>query len=91
MALGMDIHTCTYTHTRLHEGDFKKPGTRQPVAGVHLVLNPLFIAIFTKACRLTVLLECSNFCIDLVLQVPGFYSIVNTNLLASKEFLDTVN
>ena len=32
----------------------------------------LFIAIFTKACWLTVLLGCFDLFIDLVLQVPGF-------------------
>ena len=30
-------HARTHTHTRLDESDFKKPGARWPVAGVHLV------------------------------------------------------
>ena len=56
----------------------------------------LFIGVFTKACKLTVLLGCFVvFFIDLALQVPCrhlffFSSIVTSNPLALKEFLGMV-
>ena len=35
---GGHAHTLEHTHTRPHETDFKKPGARQPLAGMHLVM-----------------------------------------------------
>ena len=48
--------------------------------------KPLFIAVFTKSCKLTVLLGCFDLFHSFGLQVLGFIfsSIAITNLLASK-------
>ena len=41
MASGVDTHTHTHTLWR-NESDLKKPGVRQPVAGIRLVIKGIY-------------------------------------------------